>query len=74
MGDMTLIDRGGKRRRPICRECRRLHAARDCPVLNPEKFSRLARAAESRRVVAFWNRVSSYQAEMLRQREAERAS
>ena len=28
---MTLIDRRGTRRRPICRECRKLHARKDCP-------------------------------------------
>lgn len=28
---MTLIDRKGARRRPICRECRKLHSRKDCP-------------------------------------------
>ncbi len=29
---MLLIDKGGSRVRAICRECRKLHKAKDCPL------------------------------------------
>ena len=28
---MMLIDRNGTRRRPICRECKKLHSRKECP-------------------------------------------
>ena len=63
MGDMTLIDRGGKRRRPICRECRRLHRPADCPL----------RADEEAQWRAAGRQADLFAAWLRREREAKRA-
>ena len=39
---MLLIDQGGKRVRPICGECRKLHAPKDCPGIDRRIWPLLA--------------------------------
>ena len=39
---MLLIDQKGKRIRPICRACKKLHAPKDCPTIDRRIWAILA--------------------------------
>jgi hypothetical protein len=55
---MFLIDSKGAH--PICRECRRLHAAKDCPKRESVNWREIERAADEfcSRLDAYWGRRS----------------